>query len=1713
MADLKLSLIITADGRAAITGIAQVEQATKGIGHTATASSQQAGAAFDDLGGKASLLARNVGALLGISFGVHLVKEAVMAGDAYNVLQGRIQDVTRATGNYAATSQAVFEISQKTGTLLSTSVPLYQSLARSAGELGATQPDVLKLQETVQKLGVIGGAATTNMNAGLLQFGQMLAGGTARAEEMNSLLENIPAVAEAIAKGMGKTTGELRAAVLEGKVFSQDVLQAILSQAGDVDARFKNMPLSIELATTKLDNAWSLFMGNLIKSTGLAEGLASTLKSTADILTEWGQALDPAKQGLAEAESQIIRIADRLRESEGQGLLYKWLHGSNDDIRAELNASINDLIALQDQASAFGSKGAAAFNAVSNAAQGTKAAVSDVMRSVMDLNAELRIQLAMGDQSRAHMQAYRAEAKLQAEIDKALADGKVDVAFALEEERTGVMAVNAENIKLQGTLDAQKEAHKAATVHTRANSAAKRELAKETRDYAREAERAIDFVERENAAIMETSERLLKLAAEYGNSDAKAILYQRQVEEVTRALEAMGATSEEIRAAQQRLWEDMTAEGQAAVKIREANEKAAKDAADAWQKSADEIERTITDALMRGFEGGKSFAENLVATIKNLFNTLVLRPIVQAIVQPVAGALAGGMPGVAGAGTAGGYGDLLNTASNIYSVGSSIWTGLGNAATSVMTGAVVSGFTTGMDIAIANIGAAGYFGAFTTTMSTAISSAASGAVGTAVGAAIPYIGWIIAAVALIAKFMGSNKDTSPDLTLAQGAGRLDPTRGTYYEDTGSDRDNMAGFISDAFGGFFIGTQHADLTAEAKQQLQAMFNAYGQAFDTIAGLISDEMIDAATQALDNLKKQNPERPSAWDDGMAQFFHDRFDILFSAIGGDLEALYNQLLGDVDFGNAAEVVQLSNSIAAISTATGDFKTVLDSLLDPTVTSAQAIGDLSAENEIWAATLVRLGAEVVGVNGIFDALGVTLLPLDIVGAQAADALIQLAGGMENLTSASTYFFEHFYTQAEQQQRLVETTGQVIANFNEQFRDTIAATGAVTDGVIDTKEELRAFVESLDLTTEAGRQAFLAAMALAPTLVANADALQQLTAATDTYGEAISALEARLREGSDALNTMGDRFTNPNGTPRFPVVQDIPDPLAGPGGGTNAGAGIPDIGGWQPWHDTGPSAGTGGEVETVADLTAQLADFMAGIQSGLDRLTLSEFDFALKSLGLEFDALRTKAEALGASAEDLALIDELGKLREAEIRAAEAARQAEEAARVAAGGLERIGALGQAMSDVEDQLAGLQLSDTEYALRELGLSMASLRAQVIALGATAEDLALIDQLEALRRAEIEAAAAAQAAQEAQDLADEQANELMDSYRGLVDELDALTVATEQYHSAIVDVLSSIDDSILSIQRQQKGWNEAAYQAEQVARLKAQLDQTTGLAQIAIAKQLQAAILAQYNAQKAAIEAQTTDLQGQTQAIQEQRNQLSALQQEEAQRYEQLQDLAKGLRQYLDSLKLSNLSPLTNAERLDEAKRQYQGLLQRAQMGDTEAAGQLQGAAQAYLGEARNYYASSPAYTAIFASVTDSLATLAEAMDEAMGPTTEEYQAQDLALSAQQAEIDRQIAELQSDAIDELQALQELLTQLEIENALAAQEKADELKASLDEIGGQVEAMKTQLSNTLYAGFTGLVFQGQQSLAKFDALIAAVNAMEAAAIYAAQAGANTGAMA
>jgi hypothetical protein len=122
----------------------------------------------------------------------------------------------------------------------------------------------------------------------------------------------------------------------------------------------------------------------------------------------------------------------------------------------------------------------------------------------------------------------------------------------------------------------------------------------------------------------------------------------------------------------------------------------AEEAAAEWAKNVDSIMGGLTDALFRAFEDGKGYLSAFVDTLKAAFGTLILRPTIQAIMRPVAGAMGGVMSGVgsAVAGTGGGGSGMLSTLGSLGGL-----TGLGGMFGSGLGFGLIGGFGGGMGIA------------------------------------------------------------------------------------------------------------------------------------------------------------------------------------------------------------------------------------------------------------------------------------------------------------------------------------------------------------------------------------------------------------------------------------------------------------------------------------------------------------------------------------------------------------------------------------------------------------------------------------------------------------------------------------------------------------------------------------------------------------------------------------------------------------------------------------------------------------------------------------------------------------------------------------------------------------------------------------------------------------------------------------------------------
>lgn len=172
---------------------------------------------------------------------------------------------------------------------------------------------MLRVTKAVSQAIQISGNTATEASAGMIQLAQALASGVLRGEELNSILEQMPRVAEAIATGLGTTTGQLRKLGEQGKLTSDLVFKALITQSDRLNSEFKKLEPTIAGTFGVLVGDLKLAAAEFLKATG-----------TTDRLTGSIGILSQAVRGLSSAFSSAFKSMD-----EYWSRFDKWLDQSD----------------------------------------------------------------------------------------------------------------------------------------------------------------------------------------------------------------------------------------------------------------------------------------------------------------------------------------------------------------------------------------------------------------------------------------------------------------------------------------------------------------------------------------------------------------------------------------------------------------------------------------------------------------------------------------------------------------------------------------------------------------------------------------------------------------------------------------------------------------------------------------------------------------------------------------------------------------------------------------------------------------------------------------------------------------------------------------------------------------------------------------------------------------------------------------------------------------------------------------------------------------------------------------------------------------------------------------------------------------------------------------------------------------------------------------
>ena len=242
---------------------------------------------IDEIGQAANNATRGIFLLKRALFvlgGAGVVNSLVKMTDALTNMENKLRLTSTSTANLEAVQDALFASANRSRSAVEATADVYSRIALSARGLGASQQQIIAVTETLQKAAIISGASAQEANAALVQLGQGLASDRLSGDELRSVLEQLPYVADIIVDYLNKTgqfgtvtRGTLRQLGKEGKLTADVVFKAIEAAQSGVDQLFAQTNPTIEQAFNVARNNLLKFIDDFDDATGASAALAKAI--------------------------------------------------------------------------------------------------------------------------------------------------------------------------------------------------------------------------------------------------------------------------------------------------------------------------------------------------------------------------------------------------------------------------------------------------------------------------------------------------------------------------------------------------------------------------------------------------------------------------------------------------------------------------------------------------------------------------------------------------------------------------------------------------------------------------------------------------------------------------------------------------------------------------------------------------------------------------------------------------------------------------------------------------------------------------------------------------------------------------------------------------------------------------------------------------------------------------------------------------------------------------------------------------------------------------------------------------------------------------------------------------------------------------------------------------------------------------------------------
>lgn len=161
---------------------------------------------------------------------------------------------------------------------------LYTRLDLALKQTGGSSADAIQMTQTLSKAVSLAGLTTAEANSALLQISQAFNKGKLDGDEFRTVMETMPPLADAIARQLKVTRGELLKLAPEGKITGEVMRKAVLEMSESVDRKFASLTPTVSMHLQNLQTQAQMYFGGMFKDSGLASAFGQAINLIANNL-------------------------------------------------------------------------------------------------------------------------------------------------------------------------------------------------------------------------------------------------------------------------------------------------------------------------------------------------------------------------------------------------------------------------------------------------------------------------------------------------------------------------------------------------------------------------------------------------------------------------------------------------------------------------------------------------------------------------------------------------------------------------------------------------------------------------------------------------------------------------------------------------------------------------------------------------------------------------------------------------------------------------------------------------------------------------------------------------------------------------------------------------------------------------------------------------------------------------------------------------------------------------------------------------------------------------------------------------------------------------------------------------------------------------------------------------------------------------------------